>query len=226
QIPQTSLSVGNFQVATSGRPIANDGTAVFSDHEAVVILQGARTVRIPTQNHDQPNDAVIDASAQTIVYSVSANVSTNGASSPSGPKSLHVVDAATGESTMIAPDGYAPSLSDDGSTVLYLSGRDGPPQAWLIQTDGSGDRQLTQDTLGITRAILSGDGSVAYAVTVGGQLLRISIATGDVQELIPHTPFINPRQLVVRGRLDTLRGAGLVESAVTAMPPLPYSLNS
>src|SRR6266853_1420406 len=55
QIPQTSLSAGNFQVATSGRPIANDGTAVFSDFEAVVILQGVQTVRrISAQNHDEP----------------------------------------------------------------------------------------------------------------------------------------------------------------------------
>jgi len=127
---------------------------------------------------------------------------------------------------MIASDGYTPSLSDDGNTVLYLSLRDGPPQAWLIQTDGSRDRQLTEDTLGITQAILSGDASVAYAVTVGGQLLRISTATGEVQELIPRTPFINPLQLITRGRLDTLDGAGLVESTVTAMLPLPYSLDS
>jgi len=47
-----------------------------------------------------------------------------------------------------------------------------------------------------------------------------------VQELIPRTPFINPLQLIARGRLDTLNGAGLVESTVTAMPPLPYSLDS
>jgi len=45
--------------------------------------------------------------------------------------------------------------------VLYLSLRGGTPQAWL--TDGSGDRQLTEDTLGITRAILSGDASVMLA---------------------------------------------------------------
>jgi len=74
QIPQTTLSAGKFQVAASGRPAANDGTAVFSDSQAVVILQGTQTRRIPTRNYDAPSDAVIDANAHTIVYLVSANI--------------------------------------------------------------------------------------------------------------------------------------------------------
>jgi uncharacterized protein (TIGR03437 family) len=221
-----SLSIDTFQVAASGRPVANDGTAVFSDSRAVVVLQGSQVLRIPTQNNDQPVDAVIDAGAHTVVYSVIAALEiVPGGFCICGNQSLRVA-AVGGESTLLAPDGHAPSLSDDGRTVLYLSSRSGTPQAWLIHTDGSGGRQLTQHPLGITRAILSGDGSTAYAVTLGGQLLKIAAASGDAEEIIPRTPYFEPGQATAPGKLTTFTGQGLSDFAVSAAPPLPYTLDS
>jgi Tol biopolymer transport system component len=76
-------------------------------------------------------------------------------------------------------------MTDDGRTMLYTSTRSGTPQLWIMQTDGTGDRQLTQDPAGIASAILSGDGNVAYAVTLDGRLVKIAIASGAVEELVP-----------------------------------------
>jgi uncharacterized protein (TIGR03437 family) len=221
-----SLSIDTFQVAASGRPVANDGTAVFSDSRAVVVLQGSQVLRIPTQNNDQPVDAVIDAGARTVVYSVIAALEiVPGGFCICGNQTLRVA-AVGGESALLAADGHAPSLSDDGRTVLYLSSRSGTQQAWLIHTDGSGDRQLTQHPLGITSAILSGDGSTAYAVTLGGQLLKIAAASGEIEELIPRTPYVDPGQTTAPGKLTTFTGEGLSDFAVSAAPPLPYTLDS
>jgi uncharacterized protein (TIGR03437 family) len=205
-----SLGLRSFQVAGSGRPIANDGTAVFSDDQAVVVLQGSQTLRIPAQ---YPQDAVIDAGAHTIVYSGYS-------------KSLSVADAVTGMSTLLVPDGYSPSIADGGQTVLYLSSRSGAPQAYVIQTDGSGDSAITSDPLGIARAILSGDGSTAYAVTLGGRLIKITVASGEIDEVIPRTPYVDAGQGTAPGRLTTFTGEGLSDIALSAAPPLAYTLDN
>jgi hypothetical protein len=221
------LLVCGFQVASSGRPIANDGTAVFSDGMAVVILQGSQTRRIATQSPDMPIDAVIDADAHDIVYSLIAALNVGvGGLCICGGKSLYLADPVTGESTLLSPEGYSPSISDDGQTVLYLSSRSGTPQARLIQTDGSGDHELTSDPLGITRAIVSGDASTAYAVTFGGRLLKITVASGEIEELIPRTPYLDANQVTAPGKLTTLTGQGLSDTTLSAAPPLPYTLDN
>lgn len=216
--------VERFQVSNNGRPIANDGTAVFSDSESLVLLQGSQARRIPLPNHDLPSDAAIDADAYTIVYAETAAIEMNGGISLTGSTSLRVADVATGQIAMLASDGHAPSLSDDSGTVLYLSNRDGAAQAWLIHTDGTGDRVLTHDPLGIARAILSGDGSTAYAVTLNGQLLKVTVASDEIEELIPRTPYLDPSQSTAPGKLTTLTGEGLVDFPKSAAPPLPYTL--
>jgi len=216
--------VGRFQVAASGRPIANDGTAVFSDLESLVVLQGSQARRISLPNRDEPSDAVIDPTARKIVFAETAF--SRGGIILTFNTSLRVADVASGNIAVLAADGYAPSLSDDGGTAVYLSKRDGPAQAWLIDTDGSGDRQLTHDPLGLQRAILSGDGSTAYAVTLGGRLLKIAVASGEIQELIPRTPYLDAGQSTAPETLTTLTGEGLADFALSAAAPLPYTLEN
>jgi hypothetical protein len=216
-----SPAVLSFRIADSGRSIANEGTAVFSDYDSVVVLQGSQVLRIPTQNQVGPVDAVIDADAHTIVYSVGGTASCN-----CGSQSLQMADPVTGVSTLLVPDGYSPSISDDGQTVLYLSNSSGAPQAYVIHIDGSGSRELTNDPPGIARAILSGDGSTAYAVTLGARLIKITVASGEIEELIPRTPYLDGNQATAPGELTTFTGEGLSDIALTAAPPLPYTLDN
>ena len=111
----------------------------------------------------------------------------------------------------------------------------GRPQIYMIGTDGAGDRRLTNEADGITSAIVSGDGTVSYAVTGRGRLIRIATAAGTVRELIPSTPYLGTSfnvgltyltalPALAPNKLVTLPGVGLSPSAATAAPPLPSSL--
>jgi uncharacterized protein (TIGR03437 family) len=211
EVALTTVALNHFVVSDNGRPIANDGTAVFADDAAIVLLQGSQVHRFPVApGCGMASGPVIDAAARTVIYSCT---------------SLQKVDLASGAITVLTPDGTIPAISDDGQTIVYLSSRSGTPQLWTIQADGSGDRQLTQHPLGITRAVLSGDGSVGYAVTLGGQLWKIATGSGASVEVIPRTPWIDPAyQTIAPGAVAVFTGAGLVDSAASARPPLPYSL--
>jgi hypothetical protein len=106
---------GRFQVAASGRPVADDGTAVYSDFGSVVVVHGSDTRHITPGDITPGNafamDAVIDRAGATVVFAVCAlNVC-----------SLRLADSTGSGSSLLIADGFAPSLSDDGKTLLYLS---------------------------------------------------------------------------------------------------------
>src|SRR5450432_541468 len=64
---QTKMSsVSRFQVASSGRPVADDGTAVYADDLSLVVVHGSGTRRITPANQALPTDAVIDRAGATI----------------------------------------------------------------------------------------------------------------------------------------------------------------
>ena len=219
----------DIYVATSGRPVADDGTAVYSDGYRVMVLHDTdvRTIISATGGGDFLADAVIDAAGRVIVYSVCRDTTLGGPNNfycTAG--SLRLADPAGSGSSLLAADGYAPSMSDDGAQVLYLSNRTGKAQVRIMSTAGGSDRQLTGDPDGVVRAILSGDGSMAYAVSNGGRLLKIFVATAAVQEVVPRTPFLAQYQefTLTPGKLVPLTGAGLSDSNFVSAPPLPLSL--
>lgn len=211
---------GRFQVAASGRPVADDGTAVYSDFGSVVVVHGSDTRHITpgdiTPGNAFPMDAVIDRAGATIVFTVcTSNVC-----------SLRLADPAGSGSSLLIADGFAPALSDDGKTLLYLSTRRGSAQIRVANLNGAtGDRQLGFEVGGIALATLSGDGSTVYAVTKNGRLEKISVVTGAVQELIPRTAYLASASTFAPGKLVALAGGGLTDLSFTASPPLPVSLN-
>jgi hypothetical protein len=231
---QTKMSgVSRFQVASSGRPVADDGTAVYADDLSLVVVHGSGTRRITPANQALPTDAVIDRAGATIVFTVCANISTTPnvviVNCGPGSQSLRLADPSGSGSSLLVADGFAPALSDDGTTLLYLSTRTGSAQIRIANLNGGAtlDRQLGFAVGGIARAILSGDGSTVYAVTTDGRLEKISVATRAVLELIPRTPYLaqfNPSQLAP-GKLVALAGGGLTDFSFTADPPLPETLN-
>lgn len=153
------------------------------------------------------------------------------------PRELHSIDLASGIDTFLAEGDvlfFQPSVSNDGEFVLYVTapadsevkGADAvAEQAFLINSDGTGRRQLTDAPEGVSTAILSGDGTVAYAATPIGRLLRIDVVTGATEELIPRTPFITAIEGgAAPGSLSFMYGTGLSETVAVADTPLPESL--
>ena len=165
--------------------MSDTGTAVFFDSSNIYVLQGDEISAIPTLGI--VFDAVIDAVADKIVFSSGGPCSD--VACPTAPTEVRITSPGASGSLLLA-SGYAPSMTDDGRQVLYLSDRSGSPQIYMIGTDGAGDRRLTSEADGITRAIVSGDGTVSYAVTGHGRLIRIATAAGTVRELIPSTPYL------------------------------------
>jgi len=130
-----SFNPDQFQVSTAGRPIANDGTAVFSDSHAVVILHGDSVRRISTVNRIMPADATIDPAARSFAYTQRCQCQRQSdvIIDCINPENLTLWVLAdilgANDSTMLATSALAPWLADDGSTVLYLSNRGGRQQA-------------------------------------------------------------------------------------------------
>ena len=106
---------------------------------------------------------------------------------------------------------FFPSLSSDGRLVLL---RGASSQLILAATDGSAQRQLTNDLSGIAEGILSGNAHRAYAVTKDGTLLSIDIDSGQVQTLFPgRVPAVTAvTGAAVPGSLVTLTGVNLSTS--------------
>lgn len=62
---------------------------------------------------------------------------------------LYILPAAGGQATPLtrgAAIDRTPSFSPDGTKILYLSDRSGDDNAWVINVDGSGARQITQES--------------------------------------------------------------------------------
>jgi uncharacterized protein (TIGR03437 family) len=204
-------------VTAAGRAVADDGTAVVTAGNLFILAGGAIQRVAPPSSQIALADATIDAAGQTIVLTAHNSVTSG--------NSLRITAPGVPTTDLFVSDGYLPSMTDDGREVLYLSARSGTPQAYLIGIDGNGDHLLTNEGDGLAEAILSGDGAVAYALTPGGRLLRISVASDTVEELIPRTPFLTaPEPLLAPGKRVVLHGGGLTDGSFSAVPPLPVSL--
>ena len=213
-----------IQVSSAGRTVSDTGTAVMFYVRGIYILQGDRISAIQTAGITF--DAVIDAAGDKIVFSAGGTCSD--IACPTTPSEVRLTSPGAPDSVLLA-SGYAPSMTDDGRAVLYLSARGGSTQVYMIGTDGAGDRRLTNEPDGITRAIVSGDGTAAYAVTGHGSLIRIATATGTVRELVPSSPYVGTPlnvgwtyltvlPVLAPNKLVSLPGAGLASDAMAAPP--------
>jgi uncharacterized protein (TIGR03437 family) len=111
---------------------------------------------------------------------------------------------------------FSPWITNDGRTILFESqDSNGVPQAFLIHSDGSNLRQITHLPEGVSEAILSGYGNVAYAATLQARLVRIDVASGTVSELAPPSAQVSSISTPALGSLAQLSGHGL--NAATAV---------
>jgi uncharacterized protein (TIGR03437 family) len=166
--------------------------------------------------------AVIDDTGRRVIYE------TIGTSAPSD---LRALELDSGSDILLARGRHPlqPSISNDGALVLYVAEpvAGEPRQAFLIQPDGGGNRQLTRFPEGVEEAVLAGGGAVALAATPTGRLVRIRIRSGDLEELIPATPaFYSLGGLVVApGSVYPLTGRGWTAAATASSIPLPRELD-
>jgi uncharacterized protein (TIGR03437 family) len=103
---------------------------------------------------------------------------------------------------------FQPSFANDG-TLLYLD-PDGQPT--LVPPSGA-PRRLATIPGGVQRAILSGDGRVAWLASVSGRLLRVHTADSAIGEVIPTTPYLSPNSsFAFPGSVLSFFGGGVDES--------------
>lgn len=92
----------------------------------------------------------------------------------------------------LGADCFSPELSEDGGTLLMLcSDNSGQPQAHLLAVGQEVPTALFSHPGGIRQALLSADASVAYFVSNREEILRLHIASGDVQLVLPSTTRVD-----------------------------------
>jgi hypothetical protein len=170
--------------------VADDGTAVIGDEVAGVLV-----FRTPTNaqtvggtQYTQPTSAVIDPAATVVVW-----VQQDATSS-----SLHAAHTADlANSVSLGMSGWSdsqPSISNDGNTLLFLStpATANDPQIFLMAPDGTARRKVTAIPEGISQAVLSGNGQVAWAQTRTGRLVQVDLVSGAVTQYVaPLAAFLN-----------------------------------
>jgi uncharacterized protein (TIGR03437 family) len=189
----------------AGRAIADDGTAVFRYYNSALLSRPGQELQpFPVS---QATPLAIDASGTRILYATD---------------DIRLLDLPTQNDRLVLaglPDAVC-GMSDDGQRVLFLQGT----QAYIVRTDGTDRGSLTSDPAGISWAILSGSGKIAYAVTGAGRLLKIDVDTGVQIELIGRTPYLNGGTAADAGMAASISGTGLSDVSLGAAPPLPLSL--
>lgn len=104
--------------------------------------------------------------------------------------------------------GYQPRFANDG-TLLFID-PEGQP---AIMPPGAEPRRLTNVDTGVERAILSGDGRLAWLASYSGQWLRVRVLDGAVEEVVPPTPYVAAgASFASPGSVVRFTGSGLDES--------------
>jgi uncharacterized protein (TIGR03437 family) len=128
------------------------------------------------------------------------------------------------------------SLSADGSTVLIISSDNfdgsnsaGLPECWVVDTASQKITAVGHDPAGIAEATMSGDGTIVWATTFAGRLIRTNRSTGATQEIIPQTVAVDQDPVfplrAAAGALVHLTGRGLAAQSATSSAPLATTLS-
>jgi uncharacterized protein (TIGR03437 family) len=185
------------------------GTALFS------VSGSATSLPFPAQVIGQ---IPISDDASTVAYV--PDVASNGVASPG--YSLYIENVSTGEQSVVYTDTqsrmpYPLGLSNNGGIVLFeLYSAAAIVQAAVVDADGTGFVQLTNDPTGVSTAILSGDGSTAFVVTNSGHLLRIDTTSGAPTLIANGAEIQQIQGGAVAGSLNTIQGLGLADATVVA----------
>ena len=147
-----------------------------------------------------------------------------------GPARLSAYSVASGSSTDLvtimadAPD-FRASISDEGSLVAFVYGTN--RQLYVVGSNGSGMKQISNFSEPVTEVELSGDGTVAFVVTAANRIARINVASAQSMDLVSPTPYLNgpAAAQVSRGTTLSFPGSGFATAFASAQPPYPLALS-
>jgi len=161
--------------------VANNGAAVLVK-EKLVVFRPPDKVQI-LEAH--PQSAAIDAGGTMVVW-------TELASPARSLRLLRLADTFAGTVSLAVPgrEDYAPQLSQDGARILFLSRPldSDDPQAFVMESGGTGRRPVTAEPEGIRAIAFSGNGQAAWALTRTGRVLHIVLDTGETRQVIGPVP--------------------------------------
>lgn len=192
------------------RVIANDGTVLDSIGMQTLVMRKPRMA-----------DVVIPLGFNTSFVTISNDASFAIAQSSDVNPSMWLIDLYTHQTIpfLWAYEGVTqPALSDDGMTLLFLSGANWAAtndslavQVWTMDMMTGRLRQWTHEPSGIAEATISGDGLVAWAATKDGRLIRVDGLSGETQALLSSAPQASSPESTVwaPGSRYRLEGAGL-----------------
>jgi uncharacterized protein (TIGR03437 family) len=124
----------------------------------------------------------------------------------SGLPELVAIAVDTGRQTSLGR-GIAAGISNDGLRALIL-GAYTSAEAHIVDMI-SGTRSRLVPGTRINVGALAGFGHSAVLATTDGRLLKVSVATGHVEELIPHTPYVSSPSEAVPCSALLLNGVNL-----------------
>lgn len=222
------ITGGGRQVTSSGSVLAYSGTLwLFGlDGSAQPVATANFTIPPPEPFFFFTARAAVDDAGGKIVYQSTSGCSID-LTAPSSSAELVTLVTSSFPCTM-----QMQSFSADGSTVLFVSSDNfdgsnpaGLPECWAVDTASKKITAVGHDPAGIAEATLSGDGTVVWAATLAGRLIRTNRSAGTTQEIIPRAIAVDQDSLSfplmgAAGALVHLTGRGLAVQSATSPVPL------
>jgi uncharacterized protein (TIGR03437 family) len=198
-----------------GIPLTSDGRILGWDEPSggrLLLWSPTGTTQVPAVGAAQL--AIINDTGDWVVYEAGKDAD----------RTLRSIHVRTGRDVVLARGATAPfqpSISNDGWLVLFVDNA----RSYVINPDGTGQRLLAHIDDDVTTAVIAGFGRVAFVVTRLGRLLKVTVETGSVEELIAPTPvcYLGAAALVP-GSMLPIRGTGLSSQTAVATEPLPATL--
>jgi uncharacterized protein (TIGR03437 family) len=207
---QGTTEIGRYLLLAGPQSVADNGAVLMRDAgtNPVLLYRPRDSDAAPVPGSDGVIAAVLSPAGDRIAYERRRGDRYELAlTNPRG--STHSVLAAT-PLDMEAPwpnfrFQYQPRFANDG-TLLYIDSEGQP----AIAAPGQEPRRLATIEGGVQRAIISGDGQVAWLASFLGQLLRVRTRDGAVEEIVPATPYLMPSSVVaLPGSVIRLSGSGI-----------------
>lgn len=174
--------------------LASDGTLVVQpDSQPLSLWKRGQLSPIPL-----PSDAMI-APTQAWLSDDGSTLVTPGFSKQAAPPvgiGIFALDLASGRLTVLVPSTdpvhipFLIGVSRDGQTVLYHSSQPNSPAgpAYVVSRGQSIPIQLPDGEF-VSDGTLTGGGDVAFLATTRGRIVKVAVASGALETVVPNTPY-------------------------------------